>query len=207
MASLLIVDDHEIIRKGILNVIASNSNIQDIYECSNGTEAYRKLNEHVIDVVILDINMPGISGVETLRKILLKYPSQKVLMLSMHENLSIIHQVMNLGASGFICKSEFAENLNRAIDDILMGKVFLSDFITEKLQKKKHDKRTNLNVLTPREFEVLKLMSNGKNQNEIADLLNISSKTVANKIGIIKEKLEVNSDFELFYAAKENQLI
>lgn len=206
MATLLIVDDHEIIRKGIKSVLSTQLEVEDIHEASNGSDAYQLLNHQVFDLIILDINLPGISGVETLRKILQKYPSQKILMLSMHENPAIIHQTMSAGAMGFISKSEFAESLNTAVKTVLSGKVFISKELSDFVQSSQSNK-TNLNILTTREFEVLKLLASGKTNSEVADLLSISPKTVANKLALIKEKMGVNSDFELFHAAKENNLI
>ena len=206
MATLLIVDDHEIIRKGIRSVLSTQLDVEDIHEASNGSDAYQLLNHQVFDLIILDINLPGISGVETLRKILQKYPSQKILMLSMHENPAIIHQAMSAGAMGFISKSEFAESLNTAVKTVLSGKVFISKELSDFVQSSQSNK-TNLNILTTREFEVLKLLASGKTNSEVADLLSISPKTVANKLALIKEKMGVSSDFELFHAAKENNLI
>ena len=206
MATLLIVDDHEIIRKGIKSVVSAHPEVDDIHEASNGSDAYQLMNNQVFDLIILDINLPGISGIETLRKILQKYPSQKILMLSMHENPAIIHQAMTAGAMGFIGKGEFAENLNDAVKTIFSGKVFISQELSDAVQSSQSNK-TNLNILTTREFEVLKLLASGKTNSEVAKLLSISPKTVANKLALIKEKMEISSDFELFHAAKENNLI
>ena len=207
MASILIVDDHEIVRKGIYSLVNSHPDVDKIFEREGGNEAYQFLQSTSVDLIILDINLKGVSGIETLRKIILKYPKQKVLMLSMHDNPVIVQQAMNAGACGYICKSEFAESLNNAIGTILENKIFISDLTLKQLKEYELDDQTNLKVLTAREFEVFQFVTNGKTNEETSVELNISPKTVANKIAIIKDKLGVTSDFELFYAAQKQGLV
>jgi DNA-binding NarL/FixJ family response regulator len=196
--TILLVDDHAIVREGYRSLLQKQAGLEVIAEACDGNEAYEKYKEHQPEIVITDITMPGQSGLKVIEKIK-QYNSQaKLLVFSMHENPSFAIQATRAGAMGYITKSSDPQELIRAIQDVHQNKYTLSADIAQALAiEQVGQERSVLNELTVREFEILRLLLDAKSTSDIADLLNISPKTVSNSHYIIKKKLGVSSDIEL----------
>ncbi len=197
MKSLLLVDDHKIVRSG-LKTLLSNLNFDRIDEADSGKMAYALAQENSYSLIIMDISMEGMSGLDALSKIINRLPKQKILILSMHDSDLVIEKSKKLGAMGFVTKSDISDNLFQAVEQILSGQYFFPDI-------KISDSR--LNELNEREFEIFKMIASGMNIKNIAADMNISQKTAANYQTSIKQKLEIDNPIEFYKLAVELNLI
>ena len=197
MKSLLLVDDHKIVRSG-LKTLLSNLNFDRIDEADSGKMAYALAQEHSYSLIIMDISMEGMSGLDALSKIINRLPKQKILILSMHDSDLVIEKSKKLGAMGFVTKSDISDNLFQAVEQILAGQYFFPEI-------KISDSR--LNELNEREFEIFKMIASGMNIKKIAADMNISQKTAANYQTSIKQKLEIDNPIEFYKLAVELNLI
>lgn len=197
MKSLLLVDDHKIVRSG-LKTLLSDLNFDQIDEADSGRVAYSLAQENSYSLIIMDISMEGMSGLDTLSKIINRLPKQKILILSMHDSDLVIEKAKKLGAMGFVTKSDISDNLFQAVEQILNGEYFFPETKTSDNQ---------LNQLNEREFEIFKMIASGKTIKNIATDMNISQKTVANYQTSIKQKLEIDNPIEFYKLAVELNLI
>lgn len=197
MKSLLLVDDHKIVRSG-LKTLLSNLNFDRIDEADSGKMAYALAQENSYSLIIMDISMEGMSGLDALSKIINRLPKQKILILSMHDSDLVIEKSKKLGAMGFVTKSDISDNLFQAVEQILSGQYFFPEI-------KISDSR--LNELNEREFEIFKMIASGMNIKNIASDMNISQKTAANYQTSIKQKLEIDNPIEFYKLAVELNLI
>lgn len=205
---VLLVDDHAIVREGYRALLQKQLNLEVVADAKDGHEAYMQYKASQPDVVVMDISMPGQSGLEAISRIR-QYDSQaKILVFSMHQNPSFALQATRAGALGYITKSSDPSLLIRGIFEVMENKLSLSPDIAQALALEKlgHE-QTRLDDLTVREFEILRLLLEAKNNQEIADILNISPKTVSNSHYIIKRKLDVSSDIELTRLAIRMKLL
>jgi DNA-binding NarL/FixJ family response regulator len=197
MKSLLLVDDHKIVRSG-LKTLLSNLNFDRIDEADSGRMAYALAQENSYSLIIMDISMEGMSGLDALSKIINKLPKQKILILSMHDSDLVIEKSKKLGAMGFVTKSDISDNLFQAVEQVLAGQYFFPEI-------KISDSR--LNELNEREFEIFKMIASGKTIKNIAADMNISQKTAANYQTSIKQKLAIDNPIEFYKLAVELNLI
>ena len=197
MNKLLLVDDHKIVRSG-LKTLLSGLNFDQIDEADSGKVAYSLSQENSYSLIIMDISMEGMSGLDALSKIITRIPKQKILILSMHDSDLVIEKAKKLGAMGFVTKSDISDNLFQAVEQILDGGNFFPETKTSDNQ---------LNQLNEREFEIFKMIASGKTIKIIAEDLNISQKTVANYQTSIKQKLEIDNPIEFYKLAVELNLI
>jgi DNA-binding NarL/FixJ family response regulator len=197
MKSLLLVDDHKIVRSG-LKTLLSDLNFDQIDEADSGRVAYSLAQENSYSLIIMDISMEGMSGLDALSKIMTRIPKQKILILSMHDSDLVIEKAKKLGAMGFVTKSDISDNLFQAVEQILNGGNFFPETKTSDNQ---------LNQLNEREFEIFKMIASGKGIKNIAADMNISQKTVANYQTSIKQKLEIDNPIEFYKLAVELNLI
>ncbi|HIM40515.1 MAG TPA: response regulator transcription factor [Methylophaga aminisulfidivorans] len=205
---IMLVDDHAIVREGYRALLQKQANFEVIAEACDGAEAYSLYKEHRPDVVVMDISLPGQSGLKAIERIRQFDNQAKVLVFSMHQNPSFALQATRAGALGYITKSSDPEVLIRAIVQISNNKHTLSADIAQALAMEKLGQdQSAIDELTVREFEILRLLLEAKSSQEIAELLNISPKTVANSHYIIKKKLGVNSDIELTRLAIKMNLV
>ena len=196
--NILLVDDHAIVREGYRALLARQKGLSVVAEAGDGIEAYSQFKQHSPDLVITDISLPGGSGLELISRIKQRSSGAKILVFSMHQNPAFAAQAMRAGALGYVSKSCEPEVLLRAIRDVVAGRHVLSPDIAQLLALEKlGSERMALETLTVREFEILRLLVDGRNHDEIANLLNISSKTACNCHYLIKRKLAVDSDIEL----------
>lgn len=205
---ILLVDDHAIVREGYKALINSQPQCEIIAEAETGEEAYRYYQQFKPDLVLLDLSLPGSGGLATLAKIKQYSSEAKVLVFSMHQNPVFAVKALKAGAQGYITKSSSPDELLKGIADVMQEKVALSADIAQLIAIKETIGDANISEqLTVREFEIFSMLINGKSKKEIADALNISQKTVSNCHYIIKKKLDVQTDLEMFKVALEMKLI
>jgi two-component system, NarL family, invasion response regulator UvrY len=206
--NIMIADDHAIVREGYRSLLEKQPGLKVVAEASDGAEAYRLFKEVLPDLVIMDLTMPGLGGIEAIRRIRQREPSARILVFTMHQNSAYAVQAIKAGARGFVTKCSPPEALVVAVYDVLKGRIALSADINHELAQTHLSKRPSAaDVLTPREFEILRMLLEEKSAEEIAETLHLSPKTVANTRYLIKEKLDVRSDIELVWLSLRQGLL
>ena len=202
--TIVLVDDHAVVRAGVRRLLEQEPLFEVIGEAECGEKAYQILAELKPDVMVMDLSMPGMGGLEAIRRILMRYEKAKILVLSMHEDLSFANQALKLGAKGYLTKNTLADDLVKSIETVTQGDVFLSDEIAKKMAMQSiSGNQDAVHELSAREFEIFRLLAEGLDIDAIASTLNISSKTVSNYQTMIKQKLNINTPIELIrYAIK-----
>ena len=202
--TIVLVDDHAVVRAGVRRLLEQEPLFDVIGEAESGEKAYQTYGELKPDVIVMDLSMPGMGGLEAIRRILMRYERAKILVLSMHEDLSFANQALKLGAKGYLLKNALGEDLVKSIKEVAEGNVFLSDDIARKMAMQSiSGDRDPIHELSAREFEIFRLLAEGLEIDAIALKLNISSKTVSNYQTMIKQKLDINTPVELIrYAIK-----
>jgi len=199
---ILLVDDHVVVRAGYRRFLEQESDCQVIAEASSGEEAYVLLQTSTPDVVILDLSMPGQGGLSVLRRVRLRWPLLPVLIFSMHDNVPFVVQAMRAGATGYITKSTEPEFMVKAVRSVVAGTQTFSPDIAQKLElAARSDMAQPTLGLSVREFDIFRLVASGRTHEEIAALLNVSVKTVANNHSLIRQKLGTSTDIELYRLA------
>ena len=185
MPNILLADDHKIVRDGIISLLADESNFTIVAEAENGIEVLNKLKHNEVDIVVMDISMPEMNGIECTKIIAKNYPKVRILILSMYNEEQYVNEVFNSGAMGFILKNSGKDELVIAIKTILSGNSYFSHEVTKTyldgLAKSSGTKSINNDIiadLSLREIEILKLIANEFTNSEIADKLFISIRTV-----------------------------
>ncbi|CAM8385270.1 response regulator [Candidatus Methylopumilus planktonicus] len=202
--TIVLVDDHAVVRAGVRRLLEQEPLFEVIGEAESGEKAYQIFGELKPDVMVMDLSMPGMGGLESIRRILMRYEKAKILVLSMHEDLSFANQALKLGAKGYLTKNTLADDLVKSIETVTQGDVFLSDEIAKKMAMQSiSGNQDPVHELSAREFEIFRLLAEGFDIDAIASTLNISSKTVSNYQTMIKQKLNINTPIELIrYAIK-----
>jgi len=205
---IMLVDDHAVVRAGFRRLLEQEAEIRVVAEADSGERAYQLYQEHAPDVLVLDLSMPGVSGFEIIRRITERQPQAKILVFSMHEDASLAVRAIQLGARGYVTKSNAPEVLATAVVAIAAGKLFLSDDVAKSIAILKLTGDDNpVKALSAREFEIFRLLVTGRPAAEIARILNLSAKTVANYHTLIKQKLHIASDVELVLLALRHSLL
>ena len=202
--NIILVDDHAVVRAGVRRLLEQEPLFDVIGEAESGEKAYQLFGELNPDVVVMDLSMPGMGGLEAIRRILMRDERAKILVLSMHEDLSFANQALKLGTKGYLIKNTLGDDLVKAIEVISQGNIFLSDEIAKKIAASSIDGGQDpIHDLSAREFEIFRLLAEGLEVDAIATKLNISSKTVSNYQTMIKQKLNIHTPVELIrYAIK-----
>ena len=202
--TIVLVDDHAVVRAGVRRLLEQEPLFEVIGEAESGEKAYQIFGELQPDVMVMDLSMPGMGGLESIRRILMRYEKAKILVLSMHEDLSFANQALKLGVKGYLTKNTLADDLVKSIETVTQGDVFLSDEIAKKMAMQSiSGNQDPVHELSAREFEIFRLLAEGLDIDAIASTLNISSKTVSNYQTMIKQKLNINTPIELIrYAIK-----
>jgi len=196
--NILLADDHAIVREGYRSLLQKQPGLKVIAEAADGVEAYTLFKSCAPDVVIMDLSLPGPSGLTTIARIKQRNADARILVFSMHQHPSFAVQAMRAGALGYVTKSSAPEVLVRAVYEVYQRRPALSADIAQALALEKLGADRNaLETLTAREFEILRLLVEAKTPEVIAQTLNISTKTVLNCHYLIKRKLGVASDIEL----------
>lgn len=209
--SVLIVDDHSLVRQGLKQLIELEEDINVIALAGDGEEAILKAQQLKPDIILLDINMPNINGIQTLRRLKDMDSTIKVIMLTFHEDREYLFETINLGANGYVLKDAESASLIKAIRDVYKGESYIYPTLATELVKEfnrreeKDKQKTGSNSLTKREYEVLTLIAEGFNNREIANHLFISEKTVKNHVSNIFKKINVSDRTQAaIYAYKNN---
>lgn len=199
MIRILIADDHPIVRNGLKQIICDEEDMKVICEASNGEEVFDEISRNEIDVLILDISMPGMGGFEILEKIKQKCPKLPVLMLSALSEELYASKTLKAGASGFINKESAPIELVKAVRKVFSGGLYVSAYLAEKLANDyRHDvSKPPQEYLSNREFQIMCMIGSGKTVTEIADMLCISVKTVSTYKARIFNKMNFKNNSEL----------
>ncbi len=204
MIRVLIADDHKIVRDGLKRILAAHEDMNVTAEAASGDEAFALVKKNDYDVVLVDMSMPGLSGMDLIKRLKIEKPKLRILVLSMHGEQQYAARALKAGASGYLNKDSAAEMLVGAIRKIAAGGVHIGDAAAASLvssDKAPHE------ALSDREFEVLRLLVQGFGPTEIGDKLHLSVKTVSTHKTRILEKLNVGSTAELVRYALDNKLI
>jgi DNA-binding NarL/FixJ family response regulator len=189
-------------------MLEQEPNLHIIAEADNGERAYALYVKEMPDVVVMDLSMPGMSGFEIIRRIVAREPTARILVFSMHEDGMRAERAIQLGARGYVTKSSAPEVLAKAIVEVAAGKLFLSADVARSIAQSKLAGEDNpLKVLTAREFEIFRLLVAGRGAADIARILNLSAKTVANNRTLINQKLRASGDVELVLLALRHNLV
>lgn len=205
--SVMLIDDHAVVRSGLCRLLEQHENIDVVAEADSGEQAYLRFGDVMPDVLIMDVSMPGIGGLEALRRILQRYNDAKIVIFSMHENATFAIQALSAGAVGYVVKSSDAQDLVQAVISAAKGMNYLSASLAEKVSKQNISNDNPIQKLTTREFEIFRLLAEGKVVEDISTILNIGQKTVSNYQTILKQKLGVTSPVELVRLAIKYDLI
>ncbi len=209
MTKILIVDDHPIVRQGLRSALMEHAEMQIVGEASDGDEALIRVRASKPDVVLLDISMPGRSGLEVLSQIHAERPSTKVLILSTFPEKQYAVRCLRSGAAGYLTKESASEELITAIRHVAKGRRYVSASLAELLATEIDSDQNKLphERLSGREFEVLCLIGRGKSVSQIAELLSLSLPTISTYRSRILGKMEMDSTAQLVHYVLENKLV
>jgi two-component system, NarL family, invasion response regulator UvrY len=204
---IMLVDDHAVVRAGFRRLLEQQPTFRVVAEAADADRAYTLFLEHEPDVIVMDVSMPGVSGLDTIRRIITRSPGARILVFTMHEDASIAERAIQLGARGYVTKSNPPEILTAAVAEVAAGGLALSPDIAKSIAVLKlSGEQSLLGQLSAREFEIFRLLAAGRPVTEIARLLNLSGKTVANYHSLIKQKLNLSSDVELVLLAQRQDI-
>lgn len=203
---VLIVDDHSVVRKGIMGIIESEKDLEVSRQLETAEQLLEILDTVVADLMIIDISLPGMNGIELVKNVIFQKPDQKILILSRHEESIYAERALRAGAKAYVMKFEASEVLLKAIRKVLKGGLYVSEEMSEKLllntlQGKKDILSSPVEVLSDRELEVFELIGKGMSSNEIAEQLHLSAKTIETYRSRIKDKLNFKNSTELMFNA------
>jgi DNA-binding NarL/FixJ family response regulator len=199
---IMLVDDHALVRRGLRLILEQQPDLDVVAEAADGTEALEKLRETEVDLVVLDIAMPRMTGLQAAREINRRRNPPRILMLSMHDNEQYFFEALKLGASGYVLKSVVDEDLIEACRSAMRDEAFvypgaMGAIVRDYLERRRRGERVPETVLTPREEEVLKLIAEGRSSKEIARMLSISIKTVEKHRANILARLDMRDRTQL----------
>ncbi|MGE0485801.1 MAG: response regulator [Gammaproteobacteria bacterium] len=195
---ILLVDDHAVVRAGFRTLLENQADLRVVAEAENGEVACRQFVERSPDVVIMDLSLPGIGGLEAIRRIVARQSDARILAFSMHEDTVFVEQALQAGARGYIGKSSAPVELVEAVRQIANGNIYIDPDIAQRLAfQKTKGGDSPFGGLSTREFEIFCLLAEGLSVNEISQRLSLSYKTIANYSTQIKAKLEVGTTAEL----------
>ncbi len=205
---VMLVDDHAVVRMGFKLLLQGADDIEVVAEAESGEEAIKRYPEIKPDVVVMDISMPGIGGLEAVSRLLAKDPAAKILILSAHEDSSHPKRLLKAGAVGYLSKRSAAEELIQAIHQVFNGKTFLDSKLAQAMAVQQLTGEQNpVEVLSDREFEVFMLLAKGQSVAQIAEKLFLSPRTVGTHLYNIKQKLNAGNSAEITLIAMRNGLL
>jgi RNA polymerase sigma factor (sigma-70 family) len=210
---IVIAEDHTILRAGLRALLSLQNEIEVVGEAEDGREAIRVVDEHVPDLLLIDLSMPKLNGMDAISEIKGRHPLIKIIVLTVHKNDEYVFASLDAGADAYILKDASQNELLLAIEYVMRGKIFLSPSISDKvvdayLEKKKNNKvKSVIDVLTSREKEILKLIAEGFKNKDIADHLCISAKTVEKHRSNLMQKLNLRNTASLTAYAIEKRIV
>ncbi|MGA9528756.1 MAG: response regulator transcription factor [Terriglobales bacterium] len=212
---ILLADDHEVVRRGLCALLRAQPEWEVCGEAGNGREAVEKALKLKPEVVILDIGMPSLNGLEATRQILKANPQTKVLILTLHDSDQVVQEVLNAGARGFLLKSDAARDLVAAVEALRRDKIYFTPKVASMVlegylrrdNKVVEPESPTRSRLTPREREIVQLLAEGKSSKEVAVALGLSVKTAETHRSNIMRKLELHSVSDLVLYAVRNNIV
>ncbi|MCK5204666.1 MAG: response regulator transcription factor [Desulfobacterales bacterium] len=210
---IFLVEDHTILREGLRALLTAEPNFEIIGEAADGREAVRFVEKQVPDLILMDLSMPRMTGMDAIREIKKRYPATKIIALTVHKTEEYLRTTLQAGADGYVLKDATHEELMLAIQNVLKGKTYLSPGVSEKViegyleGKESQIPSSTLGLLSPREREVLKLIAEGYKNKEIAADLCISLKTVEKHRANLMKKLDLHNAAALTAYAIEQGLV
>lgn len=203
---ILIVDDHPMMRKGLVSTLESEPGFEVVVQLERAEEVLMILDDYELDLMVVDVSLPGMNGIELVKNVLFQKPDQKILMVSRHDESLYAERSLRAGAKGYVMKFESSEVLLKAARKIINGGIYISDEVNEKLlmdamMGSQNSDKSPFEMLSDRELEVFELIGKGKSSHEIAQQLHLASKTVETYRSRIKEKMGFKNSTELMFHA------
>ena len=209
MIKVLVADDHPVVREGLKQILAAAQDIEVAAEAEDGHKLLEKVREQSFDVVVMDITMPGLMGLDALKQLKSEHPQLPILILSVHPEEQYALRVLRAGASGYLTKGSAPDSLIGAIRKVHRGGNYVSPALAERLADELRGDITKMphETLSDREYQVMCLIASGKTVTEIADQLALSVKTVSTYRSRILEKMKMKTNAELTHYAIEHKLV
>jgi len=209
---IVVVDDHAVVRRGVRSLLESKREWKVVAEATNGREALLAVKRFRPNVVVMDVSLPDLSGLEATRQIVREFPGTEVLILTMHQSEQLMREVLEAGARGYVLKSDADQNLIAAVDSLRQHKPFLTPRVTEFvldgfMRGGDGDGQPKKDPVTPREREIIQLVAEGHSSKEVANVLGVSVKTVEAHRANIMRKLHLRSISDLVRYAIRNQIV
>jgi len=195
--TVLLVDDHQIVRVGFRRLIETTSDIRVLAEAQSGEESYQLVDDLRPDVIIMDINMPGIGGLEAIGRLRKRNVKEKIIALTVHETEPFPSRVLAAGAQGYLSKRCAPQELIQAIRKVYRGETFVTNQVMREINKTPGNDEAAINKLTPREFQVFSLLAEGRTAIEIGHDMNLSHKTIHSHRSNIMKKLKLETSFSI----------
>lgn len=200
---VLLVDDHMVVRAGFKMLLADNEKIEVVAEADRGEQALQLIQEQHVDVIVMDLSMPGLGGLETIRRLRQRNNNANILVFSVHDEMVYVNRALEAGALGYISKNSAPELLTAAIEEIAQGRQYIEQGLVKKQTETSEivDYRTIIDSFSAREFDIFCLLAKGLTVHKVADELCLGYKTVANYGTQIRTKLKVSTLAELAHIA------
>ena len=201
--TVILVDDHAVVRAGFKLLLDTSTHIEVVAEADRGEQVIQLLQQHQPDIIVMDLSMPGIGGLETIKRIMQRDESVRILVFSVHDELVYINRAMAAGAKGYITKNSAPEILTEAISHIMQGQEYIEHGLLKEVsnQTSENDYQNIIETFSAREFDIFSLLAKGLTVHKIAGELCLGYKTVANYSTQIKKKLKISSIAELAHIA------
>lgn len=208
MIRILLIDDHAVVRTGYRRLLSAEPDLQVVGEAASADEANALVSQCQPDIAVVDLSLRGSSGLEAIRGMRARQPSLRILVLSMHDSAGHVTQALKCGAHGYLTKYCEPDEVIEAIRRIAHGRRAFSPEIADILAGEAITENTpTLHTLTPREFEVLRMLAQGESTGHIADAMHLSQKTVFNYLSMIRQKLDADSDIKLLHFAAAHGMV
>ncbi len=205
---VMLADDHAVVRAGYRFLLENVQDIEVVAEATSGEDALVQFEQVKPDVLVIDLTMPGIGGMEAIRRLRASRPEARILVFSMHENAALVEHALQEGVAGYISKNSSPDTLVTAVRRIAAGNVYIDSELAQNLVlQQSRGQREALAGLSTRELQILRLFAEARGVDEIAESLSLSSKTIANYLTQIKDKLNVSTSAELVRLAISKGLV
>ncbi|MBG6473233.1 response regulator transcription factor [Pseudomonas aeruginosa] len=206
---ILLVDDHFVVREGLAALLRGLLPDVEVNEAGDGEEALQAVQREIPSLGIVDLGLPGISGLELTRRLRQRLPQLRVLFFSLHDELALVRQALDAGARGYVTKRAAPTVLLEAIRRVLAGQLYLEQPLATRLACQSWEEQGGaaLRGLTRREFEIFRLLARGLALREVAEHLGVSAKTVSNHVSLLKQKLQVSTQAELVHRAIDSGVL